>query len=215
MATALLFPTAQDHKRALDGDQGLNTGGRDSCTGSIPHGCRACRRRPPDPRAVAGRLCRRRHRLPWTPVSRRDAHRERTASSSSMRGSGHPETQVYLTDSRAISPNSSSRRHKGCLQPPQPKMEAGIVGLRRAGLRWLPRLVPEGIPIMALPRPGTLPGVKVFHAGTAIRDGKIVTAGGRVLGVTALGPTLLEARDRAYAAARTICFEGIQYRICR
>jgi phosphoribosylamine--glycine ligase len=57
-----------------------------------------------------------------------------------------------------------------------------------------------------------LPDTKVFHAGTAARDGKIVTSGGRVLGVTALGSTLREAHDRAYAAARTICFEGIHYR---
>ena len=55
-------------------------------------------------------------------------------------------------------------------------------------------------------------GAEVFHAGTAERDGDIVTAGGRVLNVTALGATPGEARDRAYAAAESINFDGRQMR---
>jgi phosphoribosylamine--glycine ligase len=54
--------------------------------------------------------------------------------------------------------------------------------------------------------------VEVLHAGTAERDGRIVTAGGRVLNVTALGTTPAEARERAYAAADTIDFDGKQLR---
>ena len=50
--------------------------------------------------------------------------------------------------------------------------------------------------------------VKVFHAGTAMNDGEVVTAGGRVLCVTALGDSLPEARDRAYDAVSDIAFEG-------
>jgi phosphoribosylamine--glycine ligase len=53
---------------------------------------------------------------------------------------------------------------------------------------------------------------EVFHAGTAARDGQVVTAGGRVLGVTALGGTPGEARDRAYEAAERIEFDGRQMR---
>ena len=49
-------------------------------------------------------------------------------------------------------------------------------------------------------------GVTVFHAGTAVKDGKIVTSGGRVLGVTALGANIDEARDKAYAAVDKISF---------
>jgi phosphoribosylamine--glycine ligase len=52
----------------------------------------------------------------------------------------------------------------------------------------------------------------VFHAGTAERDGDIVTAGGRVLNVTGLGATPGEARDHAYAAAESIEFDGKQMR---
>jgi phosphoribosylamine---glycine ligase len=56
------------------------------------------------------------------------------------------------------------------------------------------------------------PDVEVSHAGTAERDGEIVTAGGRVLNVTGLGPTPRDARERAYDAARRISFDGMQMR---
>ncbi len=52
----------------------------------------------------------------------------------------------------------------------------------------------------------------VFHAGTATKDGKLVTSGGRVLGVTALAPTLKEARDKAYKNIKAVSFEKIHYR---
>jgi phosphoribosylamine--glycine ligase len=56
-------------------------------------------------------------------------------------------------------------------------------------------------------------GVTVFHAGTALRaDGALVTTGGRVLDVTALAPTLREARQRAYEAAARISFDGMFFR---
>jgi phosphoribosylamine---glycine ligase len=69
----------------------------------------------------------------------------------------------------------------------------------------------KGDPIRGLDR---VPGdVEVTHAGTARSDaGEIVTAGGRVLNVTGLGPTPAEARERAYAAARLIEFDGMQMR---
>ena len=53
---------------------------------------------------------------------------------------------------------------------------------------------------------------EVTHAGTAERDGEIVTAGGRVLNLTALGPSPAAARDRAYDAASRVSFEGMQIR---
>ncbi|HXM74461.1 MAG TPA: phosphoribosylglycinamide synthetase C domain-containing protein, partial [Chthoniobacterales bacterium] len=54
--------------------------------------------------------------------------------------------------------------------------------------------------------------VQVFHAGTKRADGEILTAGGRVLAVTALGPTVEAARSRAYDAVSRIHFEGCHYR---
>jgi phosphoribosylamine---glycine ligase len=55
-------------------------------------------------------------------------------------------------------------------------------------------------------------GALVFHGGTAVRDGAVVTNGGRILSVTATGPTVAAARDHAYAAADLISFDGVQYR---
>jgi phosphoribosylamine--glycine ligase len=52
----------------------------------------------------------------------------------------------------------------------------------------------------------------VFHAGTAARDGKVVNAGGRVLGVTGLGETVAAAIDKAYQGVRAITWEGAHYR---
>jgi phosphoribosylamine---glycine ligase len=66
--------------------------------------------------------------------------------------------------------------------------------------------------IRGLERATKLPGVTVFHAGTARRDGKVVTAGGRVLAVSAVGRDLAAARERAYEACAVIDFEGKHHR---
>jgi phosphoribosylamine--glycine ligase len=69
-----------------------------------------------------------------------------------------------------------------------------------------------GIPIKGIDDASRLEGVQVFHAGTALQDGQLVTAGGRVLSVAAHGATLQEAVARAYDAAARISFEGMHYR---
>jgi phosphoribosylamine--glycine ligase len=69
-----------------------------------------------------------------------------------------------------------------------------------------------GQAIEGIERAEALPGVTVQHAGTAVRDGRLVVNGGRVLGVTATAPTLHQARERAQAGAREITFEGKQVR---
>ena len=69
-----------------------------------------------------------------------------------------------------------------------------------------------GLPIDGIERAEARPGVTVFHAGTARRDGGLVTAGGRVLGVTALGADIPAAVAAAYGAAGEIRFDGVHYR---
>lgn len=66
----------------------------------------------------------------------------------------------------------------------------------------------KGFPISGLEEAAKLPDVKVFHAGTAIRDGQVVTSGGRVLGVTALGDNIAKAKYQAYAAVKCINWPG-------
>ena len=69
-----------------------------------------------------------------------------------------------------------------------------------------------GFPIEGLEEAGKSDSVAVFHAGTARRDGRVVTVGGRVLAVSALGADLAEARTRAYDAASVISFDGLHRR---
>jgi phosphoribosylamine--glycine ligase len=69
-----------------------------------------------------------------------------------------------------------------------------------------------GKPIAGLAEAGALPDVMVFHAGTRQFEDRVLTDGGRVLGVTALGDDLAKARDRAYEAVRLIQFTGMHYR---
>ncbi|MGH9563525.1 MAG: phosphoribosylglycinamide synthetase C domain-containing protein, partial [Terracidiphilus sp.] len=70
----------------------------------------------------------------------------------------------------------------------------------------------SGLPITGLPAAAQVPGVEVFHAGTSLKDGRILTAGGRVLGVTAAADTLADALARAYQAMAEIGFEGMYFR---
>ena len=75
-----------------------------------------------------------------------------------------------------------------------------------------PGSYPKGIEIHGLDANGQAEGVTVYHAGTKLEDGKFLTNGGRVLGVTALGDTLEQALSRAYAGVEAISFEGAMYR---
>jgi phosphoribosylamine---glycine ligase len=70
----------------------------------------------------------------------------------------------------------------------------------------------KGLPISGLEKADALPDTKVFHAGTKLADGQVLTDGGRVLAVTCLGDTIAEAQRRAYQAMSLIHFEGMHYR---
>ena len=70
----------------------------------------------------------------------------------------------------------------------------------------------KGLPITGIEQAESEPDIKVFHAGTATQAGQLVTAGGRVLGVAALGRSISEAQKRAYRACEKIQFEAAHYR---
>jgi phosphoribosylamine--glycine ligase len=82
------------------------------------------------------------------------------------------------------------------------------VVLAAAGYPEAPQV---GVPIRGV-REAEESGAIVFHAGTALRDGELVSAGGRILDVTGVGGSIAEARDRAYAAVEQIDFNGMQFR---
>lgn len=72
--------------------------------------------------------------------------------------------------------------------------------------------VPSGYPIVGLDEASATTGIPVFHAGTAIKDGRVVTAGGRVVAVSATGTNVAVARERAYQGLAQIHFEGMKFR---
>ena len=126
---------------------------------------------------------------------------------------GDPETQAVLPRLRSDLLASAWRRGES----------GGLAGLEAEfGDDWAVTVVlasagypassSKGDVISGLDEAAALEGVEVTHAGTARRDGEIVTAGGRVLNVTGLGPTAADARRRAYDAAELISFDGKQMR---
>ena len=92
---------------------------------------------------------------------------------------------------------------------PTPRRAAVCVTLASGGY---PGRYATGIPITGIDDAEAVAGVQVFQAGTARRDGRLVTAGGRVLGVTAVGDDMANAIDTAYEAVARIRFEGMHFR---
>ena len=125
---------------------------------------------------------------------------------------GDPETQplvMRLTSDLAPVLEAAAG---GGLAAIRPEWSAGATVCVVAASGGYPGEFARDKPIAGLSEAEALPGVKVFHAGTRLRDGQYVTAGGRVLGVTASGNDLREAISRVYAAVEKIQFEGIHYR---
>ena len=91
-------------------------------------------------------------------------------------------------------------------------MEPRRLSLRGGQLGGLSRQLQDRLPISGLAAAAQVPGVQVFHSGTVQVGGQLLTAGGRVLGVTAAGDSLKEALARAYQAMAEIHFEGMYYR---
>jgi phosphoribosylamine--glycine ligase len=88
----------------------------------------------------------------------------------------------------------------------------GVV-LASEGYGWKPDdQVKRGVEIAGVDDAGAMPDVMVFHSGTDLKDGKLITSGGRVLCVCALGDDLSSARKKAYAAVNKIHFSGMQFR---
>jgi phosphoribosylamine--glycine ligase len=93
---------------------------------------------------------------------------------------------------------------------PRWKEDAAVCVVMASG--GYPGSYPKGVPIEGVDEAEARGHVTVFHAGTASVDGKLLTAGGRVLGVTALGADLAQARARAYDAVSRIRFKGAHHR---
>ena len=211
--TILPLPSAQDHKRALDGDRGPNTGGMGAYS--------------PAP-VVTEELNTRIEREVIIPTIHAMNREERPYTGVLYAGLmltedgpsvleyncrfGDPETQPIIM------------RLKSDLLP---ILHSAALGeLEKADVEWDPRpavcvvMAAGGYPgkyekgkvIEGLDAVKQMKDVQVFHAGTAMKNRSLVTAGGRVLGVTALGDNLRAAVNRAYEACSKIHFENAHYR---
>lgn len=125
---------------------------------------------------------------------------------------GDPETQVVLPMLDGDLAEICAAAADGTLSSARVETAAGAAVCVVMAAGGYPGDYKKGIPITGLDEAGRMDGVTVFHAGTARAEDKIVTSGGRVLGVTATGKDFTEARARAYAAVGTIEFAGAHYR---
>jgi phosphoribosylamine--glycine ligase len=125
---------------------------------------------------------------------------------------GDPETQVVLPRLAANLGEVLLATVEGNLSAYELHWEPqSCVGVVLASSGY-PGPVQTGKPVSGLEAADAVPGVHLFHAGTARRNGTVVTAGGRVITVSALGEGLDQARDRAYEACALVEFEGKTHR---
>jgi phosphoribosylamine---glycine ligase len=125
---------------------------------------------------------------------------------------GDPETQAILVRLESDLVDALEACVDGRLSDTPLRWSPGASACVVASSAGYPGSYKTGLPITGLGTAAQVPGVEVFHAGTARVGGQLITSGGRVLGVTASADSLPEALDRAYQAIAEIQFEGIYYR---
>ena len=204
----------QDHKRALDQDKGLNTGGMGAFT-PLPIVSEIAEKQI-DERIIAATL---------QALQGRGIHFSGVLYSNIMlteRGPmvlehntrfGDPETQALM-----ILLKDDVTKILEFAETPEPVSNVDVVWHKGYAVSLTlasggyPGKYRTGVPITGIEEVNRLQNVQVFHAGTAVQEGRLVTAGGRVLSVAAGGETLQDAVARAYEAAAHISFEGMHYR---
>jgi phosphoribosylamine--glycine ligase len=125
---------------------------------------------------------------------------------------GDPETQAILLRLESGLVEALEACIDGRLAETELRWSQGASACVIASSAGYPGSYKTGFPISGLGAAARVPGVQVFHSGSAQMGSQVVTSGGRVLGVTAVAPSLQEALDRAYQALAEIQFEGIYYR---
>jgi phosphoribosylamine--glycine ligase len=208
----LALAPAQDFKRAYDGDQGPNTGGMGSYSPVPGIG-------PDEVEAILDQV----HRPVLTELAERGHPFIGVLYAGLMRTDegikvlefnvrfGDPETQAILPRVEGDLLEALAEAANGSLEDAELGVsdEAAVTVVLAAGN--YPAGSDKGSLIEGIAE-AEATGAVVFHAGTSVRDGALVTNGGRILNVSALGPTIAEARERAYAACEKISWEGMRYR---
>jgi phosphoribosylamine--glycine ligase len=208
-----MLATARDHKRALDDDQGPNTGGMGAVspadnwnaererefTGSIMQ-------------PLLDGLTRRRTMFrgllfPGLMIT----HEGLRVLEFNCRF-GDPETQAILPRMKSDLLPLLIATIEGGLENLAIEFDSRIAVTVILASGGYPGKYETGKPIAGLENAAQLPDVQIFHAGTKRQDGKTVTSSGRVLAVTALGDSVTQARERAYAAINQIHFDSYHFR---
>ena len=197
--------SSMDHKRALDHDEGLNTGGMGTIA---PNPCYT---------PELAERCMKEIFLPTIAAMNAEGRTFRGCLYFGLMMTesgpkvieyncrfGDPETQVVLPLLKSDLLTIMQSTVNGTLADTPVVFDEGAACCVVLASGGYPVSYKSGYPISGLEEAGKT--ATVFHAGTKLADGSIVTAGGRVLGVTATAPTLPEAIDRAYAAAEKITF---------
>ncbi len=209
----LLLPSAQDHKRIGDGDRGPNTGGMGAYSPA-----------PMETPAFRELILKSVFEPTLRELGRRGIRYQGVLYAGLMLTAagpkvlefncrfGDPETQAILPRLTGDLLPAMEACIDNALTPAQVacRPEACVCVVMAAG--GYPGAYRKGEVIAGLARAAEIPRAVVFHAGTRVDQGRVVTAGGRVLGVTALGKDLADAAGRAYRAAAAITFPGAQYR---
>lgn len=207
--TIKIMTSAQDHKRAKDGDQGLNTGGMGTfspspfCTKEVDD---FCMKNIYQPTVDAMRAEGREFKgviffgLMLTPDGPKVLEYNARF--------GDPETQVVLPRMKNDIIDVFEACIDGTLDQIDLQFEDNAAVCVVLASDGYPEHYEKGFPITGLEAFKEKDGYYVFHAGTKLADGSIVTNGGRVLGVTAKGEDLKKARANAYAATEWISFEN-------
>ncbi len=204
--------SSMDHKRALDGDKGLNTGGMGTVS--------------PNPYYTqeVAKECMDKIFIPTINAMNNEG---RTFKGCLYFGLmitpkgpkvieyncrfGDPETQVVLPRLKTDIVDIFEAIDNDTLSDLDVEWSDDACACVIMASGGYPKSYPKGIEITGLSN-GQLDGVTVYHAGTKLQDNKLVTSGGRVLGVTALGDTLENALKKSYDAVEKIHFEGAHYR---
>ena len=213
--TLVPMVSSMDHKRALDGDEGLNTGGMGTVAPNpyyTPDVAAVCMETifKPTVAAMAAEGCPFKGCLYFGLMLTPNGPKVIEYNCRF----GDPEAQVVLPLLESDLLTVMQATTNGTLDKTEVKFRAGAAACVVLASGGYPVAYEKGKEITGLTE-GQLPDapdVTVYHAGTACKDGRLVTAGGRVLGVTATGDTLPQALDKAYAAARRIHFEGVHMR---
>lgn len=204
--------SSMDHKRALDGDKGLNTGGMGTVapnpyyTKEIADTCMetiflpTMRAMNAEGRTFKGCLY---FGLMLTPKGPKVIEYNCRF--------GDPETQVVLPLLKTDLLTVMQAVHDETLSELSVEFSDEAAACVIVASGGYPKAYQKGC-VMDFGKAEELPDVTVYHAGTALKDGKLVTSGGRVLGVTATGKDLETALQKAYAAVEEIHFDGAFYR---